>query len=120
MSFLRTTIGFVTVTAAILCAQSAGEMRVKETGLKKSLMTLRQAIDEFTFEQHRAPQRLQDLITKGYVNSIPTDPMTGTNGAWRVVMEEPAKSADRNAPGIFDVYSSSDGVSTDGTRYAEW
>jgi hypothetical protein len=37
---------------------------------------LRQAIDKYTVDQHKAPQALQDLIIKGYVASIPADPMT--------------------------------------------
>jgi general secretion pathway protein G len=63
---------------------------------------------------------LRDLIVNGYVGSIPADPMTGKNSTWRVVMEDPAKSADRKEPGIFDVHSGSDAISSDGTRYADW
>src|SRR5262249_44692565 len=51
--------------------------------------------------------------------SIPSDPMTGSNSTWLVVMEDPAKSADHNEPGIFDVHSGSDGVSQT-ARYADW
>jgi hypothetical protein len=35
-------------------------------------------------------------------------------------MEDPARSADSRELGIFDVHSGSDGVSSDGTRYADW
>jgi hypothetical protein len=52
--------------------------------------------------------------------SIPADPMTSSNANWRVAMEEPAKSVDRNEPGIFDVHSGSDDLSPDGTRYSDW
>jgi general secretion pathway protein G len=120
MSLLRLMIGLTTIAVALLLAQSAEQARAKEAGLKESLLTLRQAIDKYTFDQHKAPQTLQDLITKKYVGSIPVDPMTGSNSTWRVVMENPAKSADSNEPGIFDVHSSSDGVSSNGTRYAVW
>jgi general secretion pathway protein G len=101
-------------------AQSPDQTRANEAALKSSLLTLRQAIDKYTFEQHKAPQTLQDLIAKGYVTGIPADPMTRSNLTWRVVMEDRAKSADPNEPGIFDVHSGSDGTSNDGTRYADW
>ena len=95
-------------------------MPAKEAVLKKSLLTLRQGIETYTAGQRKAPQKLQDVIVKGYIAGIPADPMTGSNSTWRVTMEDPAKSADRNEPGIVDVHSGSDGRSSDGTRYADW
>jgi general secretion pathway protein G len=120
MSLLRSTIGLTTIAVAVLLAQSAEQARAKEAALIKSLMTLRQAIDKYTVDQHKAPQTLHDLVTKKYLGSIPADPMTDSETTWRVVMEDPAKSADSREPGIFDVHSVSDGVSSDGTRYAVW
>jgi hypothetical protein len=73
-----------------------------------------------TVTYHAADPENPDLIAKGYVNSIPTDPMTANNRTWRVALEDPVKIADRDEPGIFDVPSGSDGVSPDGTRYADW
>jgi general secretion pathway protein G len=120
MSLLRSTIGLTTVAVAVLLAQSAEQTRAKEAALKMSLLTLRQAIDKYTVDQRKAPQTLQDLITNKYMGSIPADPMTGSDSTWRVLMEDPARSADSSEPGIFDVHSGSDGVSSDGTRYADW
>ena len=120
MSLLRSTISLITVAVAVLLAQSPDQTRAKVAGLKDSLFTLRRAIDKYTMDQHKAPQTLQDLVSMGYIGSIPVDPMTGSKSTWRVTVEDPAQSVDRNAPGIFDVHSGSDGVSSDGTRYADW
>ena len=120
MNLLRATVALATIAAAVLLAQSPDKTRAKEAALKNSLLTLRQAIDKYAADHHKAPQTLQDLVTRGYVNSIPRDPITGKNSTWHVVMEDPAKSVDRNQPGIFDVHSGSDGVSSDGTRYTDW
>jgi general secretion pathway protein G len=120
MSPLRSTIGLITIAFAVLLAQPSDQVHAKEAALKKGLLTLRQAIDKYTSDQHKAPQTLQDLIVKGYMASIPPDPITSSNSTWRVTMEDPAKSVDRNEPGIFDVHSGSDGVSSAGTRYADW
>jgi general secretion pathway protein G len=120
MSLSRSVIGLITVAAAVLLAQPPSETRAKEAALKTSLLILRQAIGKHTADQHKAPQMLHDLIAKGYVGSIPADPMTGRNSTWRVAMEDPAKSADRNEPGIFDAHSGSDGIGSDGMRYADW
>jgi general secretion pathway protein G len=120
MTLLRSTVGLTTIALAALLAQSPDETRTKEAALKKSLLTLRTAIDMYTFDRQIAPQALGDLIASEYLGSIPVDPMTGSNSSWLIVTEEPAKSADRNRSGIFDVHSGRTGVSSDGTRYANW
>ena len=99
MSFFRS-IGLISMAATILLAQSPDQTRVKEATLKKSLMILRQAIEKYTLDQHKAPQALPDLIATKHVDSIPADPMTGSNSTWTVVMEDLAKSANHDQPGI--------------------
>jgi len=120
MSLLRSMIGLTTIAVAVLLAQSGEQASAKEAALKKSLLTLRQAVDKYTVDQRKAPQTLHDLVTKKYVGSIPVDPMTGSDSTWRVVMEDPAKSADSSEPGIFDVHSGSDKSSLEGTPYSDW
>jgi general secretion pathway protein G len=120
MTLRRSAVGLATIALAVLLAQSPNETRAKEAALKTSLFTLRTAIDMYTFDEQEAPHSLGDLISEKYLRSIPVDPMTGSNSSWRIVKEDPAKSADRNKQGIFDVHSSSKGVSSDGTRYADW
>jgi len=89
---LRSAIGVTTIGITVLLAQPADQTAAKEGDLKKSLFLLRQAIDKYTGDQHRAPQRLQDLIAKGYVTSIPTDPFTGSNSTWRLAMKDAGKA----------------------------
>ena len=92
----------------------------KESVLRSNLFTIRQVIDEYTYDRQKAPQTLQDLVTDGYVRSIPVDPITGSNTTWQVIMEDPNNAANTNEPGIFDVKSGSDKTSMDGTKYADW
>ena len=95
-------------------------MRAKESVLRSNLFTLRQMIDEYSFDRQKAPQSLNDLVSDGYLRQIPLDPMTGSSDTWQVVMEDPTTSASQNEPGIFDVHSGSDKVSLDGSRFADW
>lgn len=95
--------------------------RSKETVLKQNLFTLRNVIDNYSYDKMKAPQTLQDLVTEGYLRAVPVDPMTGTNETWRIIMEDASQSVDQSQPGIFDVKSGSDKTSPlDGTPYAEW
>jgi general secretion pathway protein G len=95
-------------------------VRAKESILKNNLFTMRTVIDEYTYDKQKAPQSLQDLVTEGYLRDVPSDPMTGNNTSWKVVMEEAMQSVSQTEPGIFDVRSGSDKISLDGTPYSEW
>jgi general secretion pathway protein G len=95
-------------------------IRSKESVLRNNLTTLRQVIDEYTYDRQKAPQSLQDLVASGYLREIPFDPITGSNDTWHVIMEDALQSVDQTAPGIFDVKSGSDKEGLDGTPYADW
>ena len=95
-------------------------LRTKETLLRNNLFTMRTVIDEYTYDKQKAPQTLQDLVTEGYLRAVPFDPMTGSDNSWKLIMEDATSSVNQNEPGIFDVRSSSDKTSLDGTPYSEW
>lgn len=95
-------------------------IRSKESVLKNNLFTMRTVIDEYTYDKQKAPQTLHDLVQEGYLRTIPVDPMTGSDSNWRVVMEDAMTSVNQTEPGIFDVHSSSDKTSLEGTPYSEW
>jgi general secretion pathway protein G len=95
-------------------------IRAKESVLKNNLFTLRTVIDNYTYDKQKAPQSLQDLVTEGYLQKLPVDPMTGNNQSWRTVMEEASQSVSQTEPGIFDVNSGSDKTALDGTAYRDW
>lgn len=95
-------------------------IRSKETILKQNLFTLRTTIDEYTYDKGKAPQNLEDLVSAGYIRKVPIDPMTGSDRSWKVIMEDASNAVNQSEPGIFDVRSTSDKQSLEGTAYAEW
>ena len=95
-------------------------IRAKESVLHNNLFTLRQVIDEYTYDKKKAPQSLQDLVAAGYLREIPFDPITASNQTWHTIMEDALQSVDQTEPGIFDVKSGSDKEGLDGTPYADW
>src|ERR1700722_7816811 len=54
-------------------------LRARESVLRNNLFTIRQVIDEYSYDHQKAPQQLQDLVTDGYLRSVPIDPLTGPN-----------------------------------------
>jgi general secretion pathway protein G len=95
-------------------------IRSKESVLRSNLSTLRQVIDNYTYDKQKAPQTLQDLVNEGYLLKVPVDPMTGSNQNWRLIMEDASQSVSQTEPGIFDVKSTSDKISLEGTPYSDW
>jgi len=94
--------------------------RAKESVLRNNLTTLRTVIDNYSYDKGKAPQSLQDLVSEGYLRTIPTDPMNNYSTDWRTVMEDATQSVSQSEPGIWDVHSNSDKTSLEGTPYSEW
>jgi general secretion pathway protein G len=93
--------------------------RAKESVLKNNLFTLRTMIDEYTYDKQKAPQSLDDLVSGGYLRTIPTDPVTGQQD-WITVQEDALTAVNQTEPGISDVKSASDKKSSEGTPYSDW
>lgn len=94
--------------------------RAKESVLRNNLFTIRQMIDEYTLDNQKAPETLQDLVSEGYLRQVPQDPMTNSDQTWHLVMEDTPVSGQNGTPGIFDVKSGSDKTALDGTQYSSW
>jgi general secretion pathway protein G len=110
----------VTLVSIAIPQYQKAIVRSKESVLKNNLFTIRQVIDEYTYDKKKAPQSLQDLVAAGYLRDIPIDPMTNSNQDWHVVMEDALQAVDQTEPGIYDVKSGSDKTGLDGTAYADY
>ncbi|MBL8240639.1 MAG: type II secretion system protein [Bryobacterales bacterium] len=95
-------------------------IRARESVLRQNLFSLRTVIDEYTYDKQKAPQQLEDLVREGYLRQMPLDPIVGNNTSWKTIMEDASASASQSEPGIFDVRSSSEKTSLEGTPYSEW
>jgi len=94
--------------------------RAKEAVLKEDLYSMRSSIDQYTQDKNKAPQQLDDLVTAGYLHAIPKDPFTNSSDTWQVVSEDIVLALDQSQPGITDVHSGSDQISSEGTAYNTW
>ncbi len=120
-------IELIIVIAIIMILASVAAMnyqrsvwRAREAVLRNDLFTLRSSIDQYTLDKQKAPQSLQDLVTGGYVKSIPKDPVTNSADTWETEMEDSLMAIDQTQPGIVDVHSGSNLVSSEGTTYNTW
>jgi len=98
----------------------AAVKQAKEAVLKEDLHVLRTAIDSYTADKQKAPQSLDDLITDGYLKSVPEDPMTKSKDTWVTDTSDALSSVDQTDPGIADVHSGSEETGSDGQPYNTW
>jgi len=134
----------VFTAAAIPIARNAIQ-RQREIELRRALRELRTAIDrykraydagiisrfEMQAETEGYPPNLEVLVNGvqlagspdrkiRFLRRIPVDPMTG-RAEWglRSTQDEPTARS-WGGQNVFDVYSLSDGIALDGTRYRDW
>jgi general secretion pathway protein G len=94
-------------------------IRARESVLRDDLFTMRSVIDQYTLDKQKAPQSLEDLVSAGYLKTIPKDPLTNTT-EWTVQQEDSLMAVDQQEPGIVDVHSTSNTTGSDGTAYSTW
>jgi len=94
-------------------------VKARESVLRNDLFEMRKLISQYTLDKQKAPQSLEDLVSAGYIKVIPKDPMTNETN-WEVVQEDTLLTVDQQDPGISDVHSASNTISSDGTAYSTW
>jgi general secretion pathway protein G len=114
-------IAIISILASIAGANYQHSVwRAREAVLRNDLFTMRSSIDQYTLDKQKAPQSLDDLVTAGYIKSIPKDPITNATDTWVTVQEDTLMAIDQTEPGIVDVHSGSSTTSTDGSTYNSW
>jgi general secretion pathway protein G len=96
-------------------------VRAHETVLKDDLFTMRKMINQYTLDNHKPPESLDDLVTSGYMQGgLPIDPFTGSNQTWQPDIEDVSPSPEDSVSGVVDVHSGSNARSLEGTPYSSW
>ena len=91
----------------------ASVIKAREAVLRQDLFTLRDVLDQHRADQGKYPPSLQALVSAGYLRAIPKDPFTNSETTWQ-------EMAEATEGGIFDVFSGSEFVGTNGTPYNRW
>jgi general secretion pathway protein G len=118
VSGLRNT--FIVFSLLFIAGCANQERARNEDVLREDLYHMRAAIDQYTQDKNMAPQHLTDLVSAGYLHTIPNDPFTNSASTWIEVHEDATVSIGHTHPGISDVHSGSARISSEGTRYDSW
>jgi general secretion pathway protein G len=95
------------------------QLKGREASLELLLSQLRDVIKQYELDNRHPPKTLGDIVTSGYINEIPVDPMTG-KADWVAVMNKCAPSSPNCREGVKDIRSVSKEKSTRGNLYSEW
>jgi general secretion pathway protein G len=108
-------ISIIVILALIVLPQYKETVRTtKEAVLRDDLHQMRKMIDQFTADKARRPRSLQELVSEGYLDKIPEDPMTERADWYEVPDDSPDLS---NGGGIKSVCSSSGDTALDKSQY---
>jgi len=119
-------VAIIGILAAIAVpAMRTAPERARESALKEDLFTMRSCLDQFHADRGRYPTSLDEIVSLGYLRSVPVDPLTKSKDTWVLVYEEVApedqdESQQQSSPGIIDIHSGSPETALDGTKYADW
>lgn len=94
----------------------------RESVLKENLYIMRKLINQYYVDKGEYPESLQTLVDEEYLMSIPVDPITKSSETWVEVPQELTLDEMTSGliPGIMDVKSGSEEVSSEGTPYNTW
>lgn len=99
------------------------QQKTREAVLREDLWILRDLIDQYKADRGEYPDSLQDLVSKGYIRRVPTDPITQSADTWEEIREplgEEAPEEEEPESGVTDVKSGAGGIGLDGTPFSEW
>jgi general secretion pathway protein G len=86
----------------------------REAALIENLFTLRESIRQYKIDLGRGPEKLEDLVTAGYLRRIPAAPITETTESW-IIYYQPAATG--VVPQISNVRSGAKGKGPRGVPY---
>ncbi|MDO8962358.1 MAG: prepilin-type N-terminal cleavage/methylation domain-containing protein [Methylophilus sp.] len=89
--------------------------RAKETALKETLNTTREAIDQFYADHGKYPDSLEEVVEKKYITKLPFDPVADSAESW--VLDQPEPPLEGL---VYDIHSGAVGNAIDGSEYSTW
>jgi general secretion pathway protein G len=146
IELLAVTVVLLVLASAVMPLAKVTVQRSREAELRRSLREIRTAIDRFKdaadLQQIAAtdlkagaegyPPTL-DILVEGvrangdasgrklkFLRRIPIDPMTRSQEWGKRSYQDDADSTSWGGQNVYDVFTESDGIALDGTKYADW
>ncbi|HEY6330743.1 MAG TPA: type II secretion system protein [Blastocatellia bacterium] len=109
----------VTLASMSVIGYQKIQQKTRETLLKDDLKSLRKIIDQYGADKEALPQSLDDLVSQGYIQEIPVDPLTG-QADWDTTVGDDPLAHEAGTQGITNVHSKAGGTGSDGKAYSDY
>lgn len=86
----------------------------KETVLRETLATTRDALDKYYADNGKYPDSLDALVSKKYLRAMPFDPVTDSHATWAII---PPDDVEKGL--VADIRSGAEGNGRDGKPFKE-
>ena len=114
-------VSLIVVLATISLATFHNSVqRGREAVLKEDLYRMRDAIDQHYADKGKYPTTLEDLVSAGYLRTVPVDPITQSATTWQTIQAEPDPNNPATEPGVYNVKSGAEGEALDGSKFSDW
>lgn len=114
---LMIVISVIIVLAMIAIAHYSQTVQAaKEATLRADLHDMRRMLDQYAADKGKQPESLESLVSAGYIQEMPVDPMTGA-ADWTT---ESGDNPSGTGSGVKNIHSSSGDTAGDGSRYSDW
>lgn len=113
---LMVVLAVIALLVSIVAPHYTGRVnRAEEAVLRENLTIMREALDRHFADAGRYPATLEELVTKRYLRTIPSDPITQSTTTWVVIApDDPGKGS------VYDVRSGAQGNGLNGKPYGQW
>jgi general secretion pathway protein G len=102
---LMVVLTVIALLLSVVVPDYVGRMkRAEEAVLQENLAVMRDALDKHYADAGSYPASLDELVSKRYLRSIPSDPFTRSPTTWVAV-----PPADPKKGGVFDIHSAAKG-----------
>ena len=91
------------------------DCRAPEAALRANLRTMREAIAQYRADRGEYPRRIGELVSEGYLRTMPLNPLARSSAAWQEVVD--VIGGRRQVVGV---RSAVGGEASDGSRYESW
>ena len=115
----RRTIVLALVGAILLLGGCATKHR-QEDALRNTLKLFRAVMNNFALDHNRGPESLQELVSAGYLEQLPVDPMTGRRDTWITVVEPRDLKNPNSGTEVVALHSGSTRIGSNGLPYSSW
>ena len=118
---LLVVVAIIGILAGVVVGQYRRSIiKAKEAVLRENLFRTRNSINQYFADKGKYPFDLEALVEDRYLRAVPRDPITESSNTWILIPAGMGEEDISLEPGVADLRSGAEGISMDGSAFADW